>query len=215
MKEGSMAHARIVKAFTEKALLVGAKVTEAAGLNEALTRVAEICEKKPPCELLLPEPGTETGPAGANGLPTRARRIIAAPGFSDSDFSLLEKIFSDKGFLCIRDGLRRYAAGFDVGLARAEFGVAASGTCMVDSTDEDTRLATMLCEDSVVLLRKKDIHENLAGVAGLLGKLMGAGEPRFHAFITGPSRTADIERVLTLGVHGPLELHVILLEEWI
>ena len=202
----------LVDAFKEKAALVAAKVTEAADLKEALHRVVQICEEKAPCELLAPEPGTETGPLSENKLPTRTRRIIAAPGLNDKDFALLEKTCKAKGFLCIREGLRKYLAGFDVGLAWADFAIAASGTCAVPTTNEEVRLATMICESSVLLLRKSTIRPDLASIAGLLREMQNTGAAEYTTFITGPSRTADIERVLAIGVHGPLELHVILLE---
>jgi L-lactate dehydrogenase complex protein LldG len=202
----------LVNAFKEKAALVAAKVTEAADLQEALHQVVQICEEKTPCELLAPEPGTETGPLSENKLPTRAQRVIAAPGLNDKDFAVLEKACGAKGFLCIRKGLRKYLAGVDVGLAWADFAVAASGTCAVPSTDEEVRLATMICESSVLLLRKSSIKPDLASIAPQLRAMQKTGEPGYTTFITGPSRTADIERVLAIGVHGPLELHVILLE---
>ncbi|MDR2725631.1 MAG: lactate utilization protein [Candidatus Adiutrix sp.] len=202
----------LVSAFKEKAELVAARVSQAADPAEALRLVVRICEEKAPCELLAPEPGTETGPPSENKLPTRARRIIAAPGLSGEEFALLEKEGGAKGFLTIKSGLRKYLAGFDVGLAWADFAVAASGTCAVNTTDEEVRLATMICESSVILLRKSSIKPDLASIAPRLRDMQKTGRPEYTTFITGPSRTADIERVLAIGVHGPLELHVILLE---
>jgi len=200
-----------VETFKEKAALVAAQVSEAANLEEALRRVVRICEEREPCELLVPEPGTETV-FGENRRPIRLRRVIAAPGLSDQEFAMLQKEADTRGFLCLREGLRGYLAGIDVGVAWADSAVAASGTCLVPSTNEDVRLATMICESSVLLLRKSTVKPDLAGIAGQLREMQNTGEPGYAAFITGPSRTADIERVLTLGVHGPLESHVILLE---
>ena len=100
----------------------------------------------------------------------------------------------------------------EVGVARAARGIAATGTCVVETDDEATRLETMLPEISVLLLRKGDIVPDLPDIAPYLRARQADGKVSYTSFITGPSRTADIERVGAIGVHGPLELHVVLLE---
>ena len=119
----------------------------------------------------------------------------------------------EKGFACLRNGLRNHLAGIDVGLSRAELGVAGSGTCMMNTDNEDVRLAGMISEIHVILLRKSDIYPDLPSIAQLLRERMNAAPATYTTLITGPSRTADIERVGAVGVHGPLELHIILLED--
>lgn len=104
------------------------------------------------------------------------------------------------------------AAG-TVGVVRAARGIASTGTCVVETDDEETRLETMLPETSVILLRKGDIVADLPDVADYLRARQSDGKISYTSFITGPSRTADIERVGAIGVHGPLALHVILLED--
>lgn len=101
----------------------------------------------------------------------------------------------------------------ETGVARAARGIAATGTCVVETDDEETRLETMLPEISVLLLRKGDIVPDLPDIAPYLRARQADGKVSYTSFITGPSRTADIERVGAVGVHGPLELHVILLED--
>jgi L-lactate dehydrogenase complex protein LldG len=100
-----------------------------------------------------------------------------------------------------------------VGVACAARGIAETGTCVVETDDEETRLATMIPETSVIVLKTSDIVPHLADVAGYLRDRQKDGKVSYTSFITGPSRTADIERVGAIGVHGPLEVHVILLED--
>lgn len=202
----------LVDEFRTRAESVNAVVSEAADLDAALARVVELCAAKAPCELLADEPGVETGPPGPNGVPTRIRRIVAAPGLDDESFSRLAAACAERGFDCLRDGLRDHLAGIDVGFSTAEFGVAASGTCLVNADDEDARLAGMISEINVIALKKSEILPHLPAAADRLRERMGEDAPTYTTFITGPSRTADIERVAAVGVHGPLELHIILLE---
>jgi L-lactate dehydrogenase complex protein LldG len=94
----------------------------------------------------------------------------------------------------------------------AETGIAETGTLVISCPSEEMRLATMICEYHVCVVHRSAIIADAFTAEQLLLKHM-CKTPNYMAFITGASRTADIERVLALGVHGPLELHILLLEE--
>ena len=100
-----------------------------------------------------------------------------------------------------------------VGVVRAAKGIAqtGTGTCIVVADDEALRLDTMLPEVSVILLDRADILPDLPSAAPFLREQQTQGRASYVSFITGPSRTADIERVSAIGVHGPLELHIVLI----
>lgn len=208
-----MTQQELVATFSAKAAIVNAVIQELPSMTAALNYVVDVCANKQPAELLAEEPGAEKGPLGPNKMPTRVQRIVAAPQLNDADFTALNNLCSERGFLCLRDGLRKHLAGIDVGLSIAELGVAASGTCLLDTDNEDVRLAGMISEISVIVLRKSAIFPDLPSIAAQLRERMNAGTATYTTLVTGPSRTADIERVAAVGVHGPLELHIILLED--
>jgi len=196
--------------FTAMAEAAACTVKNVDSMQEALQYAVDLCASKAPCELLCDE-DCPKGPDGPDRVPTRVQRVVAAPELSDEDFAILQSLCAEKGFLCVRNGLRRYAAGIDVGLNTALAGVAASGTCLCPATNEDVRLAGMICEDSILMLKRSAIYPDLPSIAGLMREMMGDGNPTFTSLITGPSRTADIECVSAIGVHGPLEMHILLM----
>lgn len=100
----------------------------------------------------------------------------------------------------------------NVGVAHAALGIAATGTCVVETDDEETRLLTMLPETSIITLNTSNIVPGVADIANYLRERQKDGKISYTSLITGPSRTADIERVGAIGVHGPLNVHIILLE---
>lgn len=109
---------------------------------------------------------------------------------------------------------RSQAADAAAGVTSACFAIADTGTLVLESTAEDVRLATTLPTRHFVLLdRSKLVADGLAATDSLR-RMHQQNKRNYVAYITGPSRTADIERVLTIGVHGPKELHILLLDGW-
>jgi L-lactate dehydrogenase complex protein LldG len=95
-------------------------------------------------------------------------------------------------------------------VAAAEFAVAETGSVCLNEPAPD-RGACLLAERLWVLVRTDQIVPTLDAALDRLGELIRAGAP--HAILmTGPSRTADIERTLTVGVHGPRAVVIVVLE---
>ena len=101
------------------------------------------------------------------------------------------------------------AADQPVGIAVAQLGIAATGSVLLVEPDPHARTVSLLTHHLIVALQRAQILPDVAdGFAWL------AQQPRaaaYATFVTGPSRTADIERSLTIGVQGPKRLTVALL----
>ncbi|MDR2076834.1 MAG: lactate utilization protein [Desulfovibrio sp.] len=195
--------------FKKNAAAAAVTVVETKTLRQAVAYALDLCAKKPPREPLPTEP---LHPAES---PSRreegTERILAAPGLDAKNAALLDTLGARRDLRILRKGLRAYPAGIDLGLVLAEAGIAESATCLVDATDEDVRLATMLCEISVLILKKSAVAATPHDCASFLTERLDR-DAAYLACISGPSKTSDIERVLATGVHGPLELHVALVE---
>lgn len=198
--------------FKEKAEMVSAVVTWVCNDQEAMDYAVNLCERKQACQLLVA--GCEAPlSAGAEALcHDKGQKIIAAPGLRPERFRKMETRCTDLGIVLVGEDLRQHLAGIDVAFTDAGYGIAETGTLVIDSASEDLRLATMVSEVHVAVLPLSRLRRTAFDLEPELTEMMQA-PANYTAFITGASRTADIERVLAIGVHGPLELHVLLLED--
>lgn len=95
-----------------------------------------------------------------------------------------------------------------LGVTTADYGIAASGSVVLCHGPGRPRSASLLVETHVVLLPADRILHSLVEA---MDRVSWADTSNI-AVITGPSRTGDIESVLTLGVHGPRHLHILVIE---
>lgn len=174
----------LLKKFCTAAEAAGAVLVECKSPAQAAARIAELADGA----VLLPVSASCERAQLAEQLQTAGVRLLAVD--------------------------RTQAADAAAGVTSAGFAIADTGTLVLESTAEDVRLASTLPPRHFVLLdRSKIVADGLAAVAPL--RQLHQQQPRnYIAYITGPSRTADIERVLTIGVHGPKQLYILLLDNW-
>ncbi|TES94717.1 MAG: lactate utilization protein, partial [Desulfobacteraceae bacterium] len=138
---------------------------------------------------------------------------VAATGLAAKEQSLLKKQCETADLALLEFPLRPHANEIHTSLTPVDWGIAETGTLVLDSTSEDVRIATMLAETHVAVLPASKIKPDSASLENELNAILKTDASLYYAFITGASRTADIERVLAIGVHGPQELHILIMEE--
>jgi L-lactate dehydrogenase complex protein LldG len=99
-----------------------------------------------------------------------------------------------------------------VGITEADYAIADTGTLVLLSGPERPRGVSLIPPVHLAIVKKENIVSNIEELFGIVNKFYEDHKttPASATFITGPSRTADIELNLTLGVHGPKELHVLI-----
>lgn len=96
----------------------------------------------------------------------------------------------------------------DVGISGCDALIAQTGTVLVTSQTSGGRALSCLPPHHVVIARREQMVADLPAAFALVKQRHGAKYPSMISFITGPSRTGDIERILVLGAHGPKQLTI-------
>jgi L-lactate dehydrogenase complex protein LldG len=96
----------------------------------------------------------------------------------------------------------------DAGITECDALVAQTGSILITSRSAGGRALSVLPPHHVVLARRHQLLADLPEAFAVLKRTYGSNYPSFISFITGPSRTGDIERILVLGAHGPKKLTI-------
>jgi L-lactate dehydrogenase complex protein LldG len=94
----------------------------------------------------------------------------------------------------------------DVGITECDVLIAQTGGVAVTSRSAGGRALSVLPPHHVVIARREQLVADLPAAFALLQSKYAPDFPSMISFITGPSRTGDIERILVLGAHGPKKL---------
>jgi len=173
--------------FEERAKAVSAEVLRVATAVDARTALLRLVEA-----------------AGVKKAVVVESPLQIAAGITEALRSRNIEVYTDP------TDIAAHADTADIGISGVEFGVAETGSVFQEGTAIATRLVTILPPLHVVFLPSANIVPDIPEAFEIIAKNFDRG---YVGFITGPSRTADIERVLTIGVHGPSRFAIIAVDE--
>jgi L-lactate dehydrogenase complex protein LldG len=191
---GGIDGVEMIERFVQEASAVRAQVHRLTDKGQLVEKILEICAHQSG-EIAL------SGPTLFGNTDVRAE--LGARGLS---------IFTDN-----QAGHEQTVAGLAscaVGVTAAEYAIAETGTIVLSSDEPDALLVSLLPPLHIAVVRSEQMIATMDEALARIGReRMGPGSStRSVTLITGPSRTSDVELVLSIGVHGPKELHVIILD---
>lgn len=141
----------------------------------------------------------------------QAKKIVAVNCPLQQSANLYDE-FREMGLTLYTDNaqIAEHAESADIGISGVEFGIAETGSVCQDAYSIESRLVSTLPPIHIAVLNSNNILPGIKEAFDVISQVFQHG---YISFITGPSRTADIERVLTIGVHGPSRLIIIAIDQ--
>ena len=167
--------------FADNFLAVGGKLTTVKDQKEACQAVQDILDRLFPKEIAVSD--SQLVDAIVSRLETK-------------DAAVHHKASISELFKC------------GVGITAAQWGIAETGTLVLESAKDCSRLTSLVPDVHVCILQASQIVVTMSEVLTTMRRELSPAV----TFITGPSRTSDIELTLAIGVHGPRELHLVLID---
>ena len=185
---------QLISRFAEEVKNVHGAVTRVSGQDELTALLGALIEEKGIRKIVRWDAGS---------LPTLDSALTGA-GAEVIPINLNE---DESG----RPDQRNALIDADMGLTEVDYAVADIGSLVLRASGPQSRLASVLPPIHVAVVASDRIVASLAHLLPLLNS--SDGLPSAVSLVTGPSRTADIETIRTVGIHGPVELHVVILDE--
>ncbi|HEX3303608.1 MAG TPA: LUD domain-containing protein [Thermomicrobiales bacterium] len=177
----------LIAQFAERATPLGSVVERAADSAEAAGIIAS----------LVKQAGTDAISA-APVVAERAPQLVAALTYAGIEVQTI--------------GSPEDARDRPVGLSLASRAIAETGSALLDERQLADRAASLMTLHSIVLVAASDIIPSLDSTPALLREIAGRPGGGYASFVTGPSRTADIEMSLTVGVQGPGQVTILFVD---
>jgi L-lactate dehydrogenase complex protein LldG len=186
--------AELISSFARELEAVGGRFVGAFAASELSARTLELADQVGALTLAVGAGLSFDSEPLANVLEQRDREVIRCRPADDDQArrALIERI-----------------ARADLGIVEADYAIASTGTIVVAATPTRPSALTLLPPAVLAIVRADQLMADAAAAIDALGAATIANHR--VAFITGPSRTADIEKLIVVGVHGPKQLHVLLL----